>query len=79
VRRLFPFEKAAGAAAFSLLAGIESYTLLELNDGEMLEFFARARTGSRSSRERPAHESPGAHRPVPRESGALLDTSAGTS
>ena len=37
----FPFEKAAGAAAFSLLACLESYTLLELNDGEMLEFFTR--------------------------------------
>ena len=37
----FPFEKAAGAAAFSLLAALESYTLLGLHDGEMLEFFAR--------------------------------------
>jgi hypothetical protein len=37
----FPFEKAAGAAAFSLLACLEAYTLLELHDGEMLEFFAR--------------------------------------
>ena len=37
----FPFEKAAGAAAFALLAGIESYTLLGLNDGELLEFFTR--------------------------------------
>ncbi|MEQ1858820.1 MAG: hypothetical protein ABMA13_02680 [Chthoniobacteraceae bacterium] len=36
----FPFEKAAGAAAFSLLAGMESYTLLGLHDEEMLEFFA---------------------------------------
>ena len=37
----FPFEKAAGAAAFSLLACLEAYTLLEMHDGEMLEFFAR--------------------------------------
>jgi hypothetical protein len=37
----FPFEKAAGAAAFSLLACLESYALLGLHDGEMLEFFAR--------------------------------------
>jgi hypothetical protein len=37
----FPFEKAAGAAAFSLLACLEAYTLLGLNDGEMLEFFTR--------------------------------------
>lgn len=37
----FPFEKAAGAAAFSLLAGMESYTLLGLHDEEMLEYFAR--------------------------------------
>lgn len=37
----FPFEKAAGAAAFSLLAGMESYTLLGLHDEEMLEFFAK--------------------------------------
>jgi hypothetical protein len=37
----FPFEKAAGAAAFSLLASMESYTLLGLQDEEMLEFFAK--------------------------------------
>jgi hypothetical protein len=37
----FPFEKAAGAAAFSLLACLEAYQLLDLNDGEMLEFFTR--------------------------------------
>jgi hypothetical protein len=37
----FPFEKAAGAAAFSLLAGIESYTLLKLHNQELLDFFAR--------------------------------------
>lgn len=37
----FPFEKAAGAAAFSLLAGLESYTLLGLNNPEVLEFFRR--------------------------------------
>jgi hypothetical protein len=35
----FPFEKAAGAAAFSLLAAIESYTLLGLDDAEMRAFF----------------------------------------
>ena len=37
----FPFEKSAGAAAFSLLACMESYTLLELHDPEMLDFFGR--------------------------------------
>ncbi|HYR59145.1 MAG TPA: hypothetical protein VEO95_10965 [Chthoniobacteraceae bacterium] len=37
----FPFEKAAGAAAFSLLACIESYTLLKLKNQELLDFFAR--------------------------------------
>lgn len=37
----FPFEKAAGAAAFALLAGIESYALLGMHDGELLEFFTR--------------------------------------
>lgn len=37
----FPFEKAAGAAAFSLLACLDAYTILGLVDGEMLEFFAR--------------------------------------
>lgn len=37
----FPFEKAAGAAAFSLLACIESYTLLKLQNQELLDFFAR--------------------------------------
>ncbi|MEB3830898.1 hypothetical protein [Phormidium sp. CCY1219] len=35
----FPFERAAGAAAFSLLACIESYTLLNLNNFEALKFF----------------------------------------
>lgn len=37
----FPFEKAAGAAAFSLLAGLEAYHILGMHDGEMLEFFTR--------------------------------------
>ena len=37
----FPFEKAAGAAAFSLLACLESYALLDLHDPEMLDFFSR--------------------------------------
>ena len=36
----FPFERAAGAAAFSLLAGIESYTLLELDHPKALQFFS---------------------------------------
>ncbi len=36
----FPFEKAAGAAAFSLLACIESYELLELHNAEILDFFS---------------------------------------
>ena len=35
----FPFERAAGAAAFSLLACIESYRELELNHYEVLKFF----------------------------------------
>ncbi|MDY7019773.1 MAG: hypothetical protein SWJ54_00225 [Cyanobacteriota bacterium] len=37
----FPFERAAGAAAFSLLAGIESYISLGLMDYEALQFFER--------------------------------------
>lgn len=37
----FPYERAAGAAAFSLLACIESYKLLKLNNPVILEFFAR--------------------------------------
>lgn len=37
----FPFEKAAGAAAFSLLACMESYTLLSLQNAEMLDFFSK--------------------------------------
>ncbi len=37
----FPYEKSAGAAAFSLLACIESYTLLGLQDSEMLDFFGK--------------------------------------
>jgi len=35
----FPYEKAGGAAAFSLLACVESYTMLGLQNQEMLEFF----------------------------------------
>ena len=37
----FPFEKAAGAAGFSLLACMESYSLLGLQDSEMLDFFGQ--------------------------------------
>jgi len=37
----FPFEKAGGAAAFSLLACAESYRLLDLDEPAALEFFAR--------------------------------------
>jgi hypothetical protein len=37
----FPFERAAGAAAFSLLAGIESYSLMGLNNPEILHFFSK--------------------------------------
>jgi hypothetical protein len=35
----FPFERAGGAAAFSLLACVESYTLLGLNNSVALKFF----------------------------------------
>lgn len=35
----FPFERAGGAAAFSLLACVESYTLLGLQNEEALRFF----------------------------------------
>lgn len=37
----FPFERAAGAAAFSLLACLESYRQLELSHYELLKFFER--------------------------------------
>lgn len=37
----FPFEKAGGATAFSLLACLESYALLEIRDPELEQFFAR--------------------------------------
>lgn len=37
----FPFEKAAGAAAFSLLAGLESYVLLGLENREIREYFEK--------------------------------------
>lgn len=37
----FPYERAAGAAAFSLLACIDSYTLLELNNKIALHFFEK--------------------------------------
>jgi hypothetical protein len=37
----FPFEKAAGAAAFSLLAGLESYVLLGLKNPEIEAYFKK--------------------------------------
>jgi hypothetical protein len=37
----FPYERAGGAAAFSLLACVESYQLLQLDDPELLRFFER--------------------------------------
>ena len=37
----FPFERAGGAAAFSLLACLESYTLLGLNNPVALRFFEK--------------------------------------
>lgn len=37
----FPFERAAGAAAFSLLACLETYDLLDFDDGDMIAFFTR--------------------------------------
>ncbi len=37
----FPFEKARGAAAFSLYASTESYLLLGMKDAELLDFFSR--------------------------------------
>ncbi len=37
----FPYERAAGAAAFSLLAGIESYILLGLKNETVLHFFEK--------------------------------------
>ncbi len=37
----FPFEQAAGATAFSLLAGIESYQLLGLHNDTLLKFFEK--------------------------------------
>lgn len=40
----FPFERAGGAAAFSLLAGIESYLLLGLNNPQILDFFGKRAT-----------------------------------
>ncbi len=37
----FPYERAAGAAAFSLLACIDSYQLMELDNPEILKFFVK--------------------------------------
>ena len=37
----FPYERAGGAAAFSLLACIESYTLMELDNPEILRFLVK--------------------------------------
>jgi hypothetical protein len=51
----FPFEKARGAAVFSLYATTESYQLLGLKDDALLSFFARrggtAKDGSKNTRE----------------------------
>ncbi|HEY9887391.1 MAG TPA: hypothetical protein V6D02_03270, partial [Candidatus Obscuribacterales bacterium] len=35
----FPFERASGAAAFSLYAFLESYRILDFNDPVLLSFF----------------------------------------
>ena len=37
----FPYERAGGAAAFSLLACLEAYRLLDLDDKECLKFFTK--------------------------------------
>lgn len=37
----FPFERAGGAAAFSLLASLDSYLLLGFDDPALLQFFQR--------------------------------------
>ncbi|MEJ2039971.1 MAG: hypothetical protein P8X55_13725, partial [Desulfosarcinaceae bacterium] len=37
----YPFERAAGAAAFSLLAFVESYRLMGFDDPRLLAFFSR--------------------------------------
>lgn len=37
----FPYERAAGAAAFALLGCMEAYRLIELDDPALEEFFAR--------------------------------------
>jgi hypothetical protein len=37
----FPYERAGGAAAFSLLASLEAYRILELDDEACREFFAK--------------------------------------
>jgi hypothetical protein len=37
----FPFERAAGAAAFSLLACMESYSLVQLQRQDLLNFFSK--------------------------------------
>jgi len=47
----FPFEQAAGAAAFSLLACIESYQLVGLDDERLTDFFSRRADWLASHRE----------------------------
>ncbi|GAB4361189.1 MAG: hypothetical protein Fur0042_30750 [Cyanophyceae cyanobacterium] len=37
----FPFERAGGAAAFSLLACVDAYEILKVEDPDLLEFFGR--------------------------------------
>src|SRR3972149_2116294 len=37
----FPYERAVGAAAFSLLACVESYKLLDIKDETALQFFEK--------------------------------------
>ncbi|MEM9504672.1 MAG: hypothetical protein AAGA01_12030, partial [Cyanobacteria bacterium P01_E01_bin.43] len=47
----FPFERASGAAAFSLYAFLESYRLLGLQDEQLLRFFDRRATWLAEHRE----------------------------
>jgi len=49
--RLLPFERAAGATAFSLLAGLEACRILDLRDDAVRGFFARRADWLAASRE----------------------------
>lgn len=71
----FPFEKSPGATAASLLACLDAYALLGLNDAEMLQFFTRRADWLAAQRDHTRDSTPLALTVLALEkAGRLLDT-----